>query len=118
MQEDSSTFFLPMRNLSVLRVLGLAEGHTYPIWHEILAYVLAILFCFTGIIHFTRLRTDLERMVPPWVPNPRAMVLVTGILEILGAIGLLIHTTRVVTGVFLIIFLIAIFPANVYGTQK
>jgi uncharacterized membrane protein len=102
----------------VFRVLGLTDGQGYPIWHEILAYVLAVLFCFTGVIHFTRLRNDLEKMVPPWVANPGAMVLVTGILEILGAIGLLIHPTRVVTGVFLIIFLIAVFPANIYGTQK
>lgn len=108
---------MAMSVLPAFKFLAVAGSGSYPIWHEILAYTLAVLFCCTGIIHFTRLRVDLEKMVPPWVANPRAMVFVTGILEILGAVGLLIHSTRVVTGILLIIFLIAIFPANIYGTQ-
>jgi len=56
-------------------------------------------------------------MVPPWVPNPGAAVSVTGILEILGAIGLVVPSTRTLAGVCLILFLVAVFPANIYAAK-
>jgi uncharacterized membrane protein len=43
---------------------------------------------------------------------------VTGILEILGALGLLLPATRVAAGFCLAALLIAQFPANVYAALK
>jgi len=61
------------------------------------------------------MRGDLIRMVPPWVPWPEFMVSFTGICEILGAIGLLIPQTRRVAAVALILFLVAVLPANIHA---
>lgn len=55
---------------------------------------LAIMFCFTAAAHFNSMRPDLVRMVPPAIPNPQLMVTVTGVCEVLGALGLLIPRTR------------------------
>lgn len=76
---------------------------------------LAVMFCFTAAAHFNSMRGDMIRMVPPAVPNPEFMVTFTGICEILGAIGLLLPRTRRVAAVALILFLLAVLPANVHA---
>jgi uncharacterized membrane protein len=45
------------------------------------------------------------------------MVTLTGICEILGAVGLLVPRTRRIAAVALIVFLLAVLPANVYAAQ-
>jgi uncharacterized membrane protein len=76
---------------------------------------LAVMFCFTAAAHFNSMRVDMVRMVPPAVPNPEFMVTFTGICEILGAIGLLIPRTRPIAAVALILFLLAVLPANIHA---
>lgn len=78
---------------------------------------LAVMFCFTAVAHFNSMRPDLIRMVPPAVPNPELMVTFTGLCEIFGGIGLLVPGTRRVAAAALIIFLLAVLPANVYAAQ-
>jgi uncharacterized membrane protein len=56
-------------------------------------------------------------MVPPGVPNPEFMVTFTGVCEILGAIGLLVPQTRRIAAVSLVLFLIAVLPANVHAAR-
>ena len=46
------------------------------------------------------------------------MVTFTGICEILGAIGLLIPRTRRLAAIALIVFLIAVLPANIHAAQS
>jgi uncharacterized membrane protein len=103
--------------LVLFRALGALGVSAFGTWRESTIYALAIMFCFTAFAHFGRLRDDLARMVPPWVPNPKAVVVLTGILEILGAIGLIIPDTRWLAGVCLIAFLVAVFPANIRAAQ-
>jgi uncharacterized membrane protein len=79
---------------------------------------LAVMFWFTAFAHFGGMRADLVRMVPPAVPNPELMVTFTGVCEILGGIGLLVPWTRRAAAVALIVFLIAVLPANVYAAQS
>lgn len=79
---------------------------------------LALLFILAGILHFTLLRDDFTRMVPPALPYPRQIVLITGALEILGGIALLLEPTRRFAGIALIIYLIAVFPANAYAARN
>jgi uncharacterized membrane protein len=76
---------------------------------------LAVMFCFTAAAHFNNLRGDIVRMVPPWVPNPELMVTFTGICEIAGGVGLLLPRTRRLAGIALIVFLIAVLPANIHA---
>ena len=76
---------------------------------------LAVMFCFTAIAHFNAMRADLVRMVPPWIPAPEFIVTLTGVCEILGAIGLLVPQTRRIAAAALIAFLIAVLPANIHA---
>lgn len=74
---------------------------------------LAIMLVVTGVAHFTA--TDaLAAMVPPIVPWPVAVVHVTGIVELLFALLLVIRPTPLL-GWTLVAFFVAILPANVYS---
>lgn len=79
------------------------------------------MFTVTGISHFIGMRAQLIEMVPPVLPAPAALVTITGLLELAGAIGLLWRPTRLWAAVGLSLMLIAMFPANVHlalnGTQ-
>jgi uncharacterized membrane protein len=73
-------------------------------------------FLFGGVAHFSL--TELEmRIVPPVIPWPRATVLISGVFELLGAIGILIPMTRRAAGIGLFLLTIAVTPANVYMLQ-
>jgi uncharacterized membrane protein len=76
------------------------------------------MFCFTASAHFIGMREDLIRMVPPSVPYPELMVTFTGLCEILGAVGLLIRRTRRLAAAALIVFLLAVLPANIHAATS
>ena len=76
---------------------------------------LAVMFLFTATAHFTAMRADLMRMVPPWVPEPGVMVTLTGSLEAAGAIGLLVPRTRKLAAAALVLLLVALLPANIHA---
>ncbi|WP_216911915.1 DoxX family protein [Nocardia noduli] len=79
---------------------------------------LAAMFLLTGIAHFQQPRRDaLIAMVPPRLPNPATLVTVTGILELAGALGLLIPPTSALAAAGLALLLIAMFPANVHAAR-
>ncbi len=52
-------------------------------------------------------------IMPAGLPAPGVLILISGIAEILGAVGLLPRRTRRAAGVGLIVLLVAVFPANV-----
>jgi uncharacterized membrane protein len=110
--------FVLLGSLILFRLLGSWGVPLFSTWHESTAYALAVMFCFTGAAHFGRMRTDLEKMVPPWVPDPKRAVWVTGLLEIVGALGLLLPEARRLAGICLIAFLIVVFPANVHAAKS
>ncbi len=103
------------------RILGavgsLSEAGT---WTGALRYAMAAMFLFTAGSHFAaRTRADLIRMVPPALPAPGLLVTLTGILEFLGAIGLLMPPPLSgLAALALSVLLIAMFPANIYAAQK
>src|SRR5690242_12810656 len=87
-------------------------------WPSAVAVGLALMFVVTGIGHFVNpLRRDLIAIVPPRLPAPALLVTVTGVLELLGAAGLLYPPTRPVAAVALGVLMIAMFPANVYASR-
>src|SRR5580698_9817153 len=73
-------------------------------------------FLLGGVAHFSLTDTEM-RIVPPYIPWPRAAVLVSGVFELLGAIGILIPRTRRAAGIGLFFLTIAVTPANVYMLQ-
>jgi len=96
-------------------VLGVPAFAT---WQASARYALSVMFVVTGSAHFNRMKHDLERMVPRAFPRPMLIIYITGVLEFLGAAGLLLPKVRGVAGVCLIILLVAMFPANVRAARE
>jgi uncharacterized membrane protein len=71
----------------------------------------------SGVLHFTRTAL-MASMIPPIFPDHPWLVLVTGVLEFTGAIGLLLPAFARAASVCLAVFMIAIFPANVYAAGQ
>jgi uncharacterized membrane protein len=87
-------------------------------WTAAIAVGLAAMFVLTGFAHFAPpLRRDLLAIVPPRLPAPGDLVTITGLLELLGAVGLLLPVTRVAAAVCLLVLMLAMFPANVYASR-
>jgi len=64
---------------------------------------MSVMLLFTAIGHF-KFKTSMAAMIPLFIPRKVEIVIVTGILEILFAIGLGIESTRYYTGITLIYF--------------
>ena len=56
-------------------------------------------------------------IVPPWLPNATLLVIISGVCEILGGLGVLLPQTRRLAGWGLIALLIAVYPANIHMLQ-
>ncbi|GHO64578.1 hypothetical protein KSC_034700 [Ktedonobacter sp. SOSP1-52] len=97
----------------VFRGLGVLGVPLFQTWHGASLWALAVMLLLTASAHFTTRKEDLIKMVPRQILYPRQIVLVTGILEILGAIGLLIPFTRTAAGICLAILFVAVLPANI-----
>lgn len=74
---------------------------------------LALSFIGAGIAHFARPQ-PFEQIVPPILPAPRTLVLLSGAAEVAGGIGLLLPTLRRTAAWGLVALLLAVFPANIY----
>jgi uncharacterized membrane protein len=57
-------------------------------------------------------------IVPPFLPYHRQLVLVSGALELAGAVGLLLPAFTRAASTCLALLMIAVFPANVYAANK
>ncbi|MEU4336606.1 DoxX family membrane protein [Micromonospora lupini] len=104
---------------ALARLAGLAGVAALDGWHPALRVGLALLFVVTGLAHFAgRRRADLIAMVPPSLPRPDALVTLTGVLELVGAVGLLIPATARLAAAGLGLLLLAMFPANVSAARR
>jgi len=87
-------------------------------WPQAFAVGLAAMFVMTGVAHFVNpLRRDMIAIVPPRLPAAGVLVTITGVLELLGAAGLLYPPTRVAAAVCLFVLMLVMFPANVYAAR-
>ena len=75
--------------------------------------VLAIFFIVAGIMHFVAPDAYM-RIVPPHLPMPHLLVILSGMAEILGGSGLLVPFTQRAAAWGLVALLVAVFPANIY----
>jgi uncharacterized membrane protein len=86
------------------------------VYKTVAAVVLGAFFVAAGANHFVH--PDVyQRIVPPSLPNPALLVVISGAAEIAGGAGILIRATRSAAGIGLIALLLAVFPANVYMAQ-
>jgi uncharacterized membrane protein len=104
----------------VVRSIGAVSG--WPSADSLsgaLRFALAAMFVFTSASHFhPRTRPDLIRMVPASLPAPAMLVTATGVLELLGAIGLLVPLALTAAAYALIALLVAMLPANVHAAHQ
>jgi uncharacterized membrane protein len=107
-----------LASLLLFTGLGVLGVDVFSTWQVSAAWALAVMFLFTASVHFTKTKEDLIAMVPKAFPNPRFLVYLTGVLEVLGAIGLLVPATRTLAGLGLVLLLVAMFPANVNAARK
>lgn len=83
---------------------------------------LALLFLGMGVTHFVpKVARVMAAMIPPYlrrdgVLTPVNLVYLTGVCELAGGVGLL-TPLRPVAAIALVVFLIAVFPANAYAAQ-
>ena len=91
----------------------MTSSDTSPRWQRAALVFVVLWFAIGGVAHFVA--TDAQmRIVPPLVPWPRAVVLLSGAFELLGAAGLLWRPTRRAAGWGLVALTLAVTPANVY----
>lgn len=105
----------PLLILMVVTVVVRLTGAGGRSWAHALRFGLAAMFTATGVAHFVGMRDELIAMVPPSLPEPALLVSVTGVLELLGAAGLVWRRTSRAAAIALGLMMIAMFPANVYA---
>ena len=79
--------------------------------HAIQIAVIALIFLAAGVMHFV-VPASYIRIVPPWLPRADLLVVVSGVAEILGGVGVMVPATRRAAAWGLIALLVAVFPAN------
>jgi len=99
-------------SLVLFRGLGALGVEALSNWQGAAVWALAVMFLFTASAHFTRMKKDLMNMVPKALPNPRFLVHLTGVLEVL------MPATRELAGLGLALLMMAMFPANVNAALK
>ncbi|TWW00219.1 DoxX family protein [Chitinophaga pinensis] len=111
-----------LSGLLTIGLLLLLTGHLFSIhWlqqpqHDALIAA-AVMFVLIGIMHLVTPR-KLTYMIGGWLPYALELVLISGILEIVLGIGLLVPAMRTYAAWGLILLLIAMFPANIYVAVK
>jgi uncharacterized membrane protein len=107
--------FILVITFLALRAVGLLGVRRLSSWREAGLLAVAIMFLFTGVTHFTDMKYDYAAMLPGFAPMKISVIYLTGALQILGAVGLLVPRTRSLAGICLALLLIAMFPGNVYA---
>ncbi len=88
-----------------------------------LRIALAVVFVGMGVLHFVpKIARGMRAMIPDPLRRPRwpaALVAFTGVCEVAGAVGLLAPwpALRLAAGICLVVFLIAVFPANAVAAR-
>lgn len=78
---------------------------------------LALMLVFTALGHHMYTQ-GMMLMLPDFIPFKRETVYITGLFEVLAAVGLFIPLLSQGIGVLLIIFFLAILPANIRACQR
>jgi len=79
---------------------------------RVLRSLLAAIYLVAGSAHLWVPEPFLA-ITPEWVPAPRAVILITGVCEIIGALALLTTRWRRIAGIMLALYAICVFPANI-----
>jgi uncharacterized membrane protein len=83
----------------------------------VLRVVVGLPLLASGFAHFTRTAL-FASIIPPFFPYRPQLVLLSGAMELAGAVGLLLPGFTRMASVCLALLMIAIFPANVYAANQ
>ena len=76
-------------------------------------HLLGMLFIAAGVAHF--IKTELYlKVMPPYLPFPNELVLISGAVSVVLGVLLMIERTRRVAAWGIILYLAAIFPVNIH----
>jgi uncharacterized membrane protein len=78
----------------------------------IVRWLLALFYLVAGVAHL-RSPGGFLAITPGWVPYPEGVVALTGIAEILGAIGLMVPRLRYAAAIGLAAYAVCVYPANI-----
>ncbi|HZF64086.1 MAG TPA: DoxX family protein [Chitinophagaceae bacterium] len=73
---------------------------------------MAVMLVFTAIGHFVYTK-GMTMMLPDVIPFKTEVIYVTGVIEVIAAVGLLIPSLKVWTGWALMLFFILLLPGNI-----
>ncbi|MFO0888395.1 MAG: DoxX family protein [Isosphaeraceae bacterium] len=79
--------------------------------------VLSVILATAGAVHLLRPEIFLPAM-PPYIPCHRAMILLTGVLELAAAAGLWVPYLRTLAAWCLVAYFVAILPAHVHVSRN
>jgi uncharacterized membrane protein len=106
----------------VFRALGALGVRRFATWPVSAAHGMAVMLLLTASAHFVPAtvtvmpnHADMVRMVPPFLPFADALIYITGVMELLGAAGLVIAAPRWVAGHALAALFVALLPANIHA---
>jgi uncharacterized membrane protein len=77
---------------------------------------MGVLYVVAGAGHFIVTRVYVQ-IVPDYLPAHRELVLLSGVAEIAGGLGVMIRPTRRAAAWGIILLLIAVLPANIWMVQ-
>lgn len=104
------------------RALGALGVRRFTTWPVAAAHAMAVMLVLTASAHFVPAsvtvmpnHADMVRMVPPFLPYADALVYLTGVLELLGAAGLVLTATRRLAGYALAALFVGLLPANIHA---
>ena len=75
-------------------------------------FLLVAFYTVAGLFHVLTPHAFL-RVMPAWVPSPHAVIVGTGLCELLGVAGLLLPPLRRFAGTMLALYAACVFPANI-----
>jgi len=82
-----------------------------PLLVHVFALIYGVPFILIGIEHFREPQKFVD-IVPKYMPFALFLVYLTGVMEIAGGLGIIYPETRELTGRLMVLFLLAIYPAN------
>ena len=74
--------------------------------------IIAVFFIAGGIGHFVVTDSYIAAM-PDYLSYHKELIIISGVFEILGGVGILVPQTRLLAGYGLIALIIAVYPANI-----
>ena len=100
--------------ISIFVIKFITQAYDLPLSARI---AMCAMLCFTAIGHFAFTK-GMAMMIPEMIPFKTTVVYLSGILEIVLAIGLLVPHVRVYAAWMLIVFFILLLPANMYAAMN